>query len=95
MKYIGLLFSFALFFSCSSNQETENNALCDCVEAGNFLNELSASYFGKEHTQASRDSIQEAKAKRDEICQEFQELNAIELQELAKDCDFLQLSEEK
>lgn len=82
MKQFVFVILALLVFSCQ-------NSVCDCVEAGNKANEISASFFDREYSEAGKDSLDRAIEKRDEICEPFQNMSAEELQEAASECDNL------
>lgn len=75
--------------SCSSKP-----SLCDCVEAGDSVNKISASLFDRAPTQEAADSLKEAERTRDSICSEFQTMMPDELQKKAEECKSLDFSTE-
>lgn len=82
-----LLFSILtlLIFSCQ-------NSVCDCVEAGEKVNEISASFFNREYSVEGKDSLDNAIEKRDAICEPYRNMSAVELQEAASECENLTIS---
>jgi len=82
MRQIVFIILSVLVFSCQ-------NSVCDCVEAGNNANEISASFFGREYSEAGKDSLDRAVENRDEICASFKNMSAEELQKAASECDNL------
>ena len=89
MKILSLLLLLTLLFSCNNNQ-----SLCDCVEAGDDVNKISASFFNRAPTQAGEDSLNVAKDKRDKLCEEFQDMQPQELHERAAECQSLEINPE-
>ncbi|PWH85541.1 hypothetical protein [Brumimicrobium oceani] len=87
MKILSLLLLLTLFVSCSNNQP-----LCDCVEAGEDVNKISASFFNRAPTQAGEDSLNSAKAKYDSLCAPFQEMSPAELHKRAAECQSLEIN---
>lgn len=79
--FVFFMFSVMLF-SCQ-------NSVCDCVEAGDKVNEISASFFDRKYSVAGKDSLDRAIEKRDEICDSYKDMSAAELQEAASDCENL------
>ncbi|RFC54247.1 hypothetical protein [Brumimicrobium aurantiacum] len=86
-----LFFTFlsALFFVSCSNQP-----LCDCVQAGDEVNRISASFFDRAPTKAGEDSLRLAKENRDKLCAPFQDMAPQELHERAAECASLEFSAE-
>lgn len=78
------LFSIVVFliFSCQ-------NSVCDCVEAGKKVNDISASFFDRKYSVGGKDSLDLAIEKRDATCEPFENMSALELQEAASECDNL------
>ncbi|PKR81954.1 hypothetical protein CW751_01045 [Brumimicrobium salinarum] len=89
MRHLFFLFLTVTLFSCNNN-----NALCDCVEAGEEVNRISASFFDRTPTQAGKDSLVQAKKHRDEICAPFQEMMPKELHKKAAECESLEFTGE-
>jgi hypothetical protein len=85
MKTFSLLLLLTLLVSCNNSQ-----SLCDCVEAGDEVNKISATFFNRAPTQEGEDSLNVAKDKRDELCEPFQEMMPKELHERAADCKSLE-----
>lgn len=89
MKYIFFTSIIIALSSCSSN------SVCDCVEAGNALNEFSNGQFMKEtRSQEDVDQMDVLQKSRDEVCAEFQSMDAKELQEASMDCESLKIEVE-
>jgi hypothetical protein len=78
------LFSIGAFliFSCQ-------NSICDCVEAGEEVNEISASFFYRDYSVEGKDSLDYAIEKRDNICEPYNNMSAVKLQEAASECENL------
>lgn len=89
MKILSFLIIVGFLFSCNSS-----NQLCDCVEAGDEVNKISASFFEREPTKEGEDSLIQAKKVRDEICAPFQEMMPKELHEKAAECESLKINPE-
>jgi len=90
MKVFSFLFIIVFLASCNNS-----NQLCDCVEAGDEVNRISASFFDRLATKEGEDSLTQAKKVRDEICAPFQEMMPKELHEQAAKCESLKFSTEK
>lgn len=82
MKTLVLVVLTVLLFSCQ-------HSVCECVEAGEKVNEISASFFGREYSEQGKDSLDHAIENRDAICEPFRSMSAAELQEAASDCENL------
>ena len=90
MKKLGIL-TFVIFLaSCKSEP-----SLCDCVEAGDAVNQISATLFDRKPTEETIDSLNQARQVKDSLCASFQTIDPIELQEKAKECESLEFSAEK
>jgi len=87
MRIFSLIILLGLLISCNNS-----NQLCDCIEAGDEVNRISASFFNRPATQAGKDSLTQAKIIRDEICAPFQEMMPQELHEKARECQTLNFS---
>ncbi|MBW7868607.1 MAG: hypothetical protein H3C31_09815 [Brumimicrobium sp.] len=93
MRSIILLSLVFTLLACNSNNG--KSTICDCVEAGQAVNQLSESFFSREATQEGADSLHLLIEKRDSVCKTFQEMDAIELQEKAKECASLEIETEE
>jgi hypothetical protein len=82
MKPLVLAVFITLLFSCQHN-------VCDCVKAGQKVNEISASFFDRKYSEAGKDSLDNAINSRDAICEPFRSMSAGELQEEASKCENL------
>lgn len=74
---------FILLFSCKSE---ENHALCDCVKAGEVVNELSASLLERTYSASAKDSLDEAIIYRDKLCDTFQFMPSHALMKAKESC---------
>ena len=90
MKILSFLFIIGFLVSCNNS-----NQLCDCVEAGDEVNRISASFFERAATKEGEDSLNQAKKVRDEICAPFQEMMPKELHEKAAECEALKITPEQ
>lgn len=90
MKILSLVLLFGLLLSCNNSQP-----LCDCIEAGDEVNKISASFFNRAPTQEGEDSLNIAKDKRDELCEPFQDMAPKELHERAAECPSLEITPEQ
>jgi hypothetical protein len=71
---------------CSSE-----DSLCECVEAGESVNQLSSSFFDGSYSEERKDSLAQAIDRRDELCAPFQNMGPQELQEASKECVSLKI----
>lgn len=90
MKILSLFLLMTLLVSCNNSQP-----LCDCIEAGDEVNKISASFFDRAPTQAGEDSLTKAKEVRDKLCEPFQEMAPKELHERASECKSLEIHTEQ
>lgn len=86
MKLTVILVLGSLFLGCSPE-----NRLCECVSAGNQVNELSAAFFDGSNPLSRRDSLSKAKIIRDSICKPYLNMGAAELQKAAEGCTSLEI----
>lgn len=89
MRVLKLSVIILMLFSCEND-----NRLCECVEVGSRVNELSASFFDGQFPQSRQDSLKAAKKQRDSICKPFVNMMPEELHEAAKDCESLLIDNE-
>ncbi len=80
-----------IMFSCSSN-EAEDKSLCDCVEVGEAVNELSSSFFNRTYSVQGKDSLDALVNLRDSICAPFLEMHPNDLQLQREKCAALEIS---
>ncbi|WP_107039548.1 hypothetical protein [Brumimicrobium mesophilum] len=90
MKLLSLSLLLILLVSCNNSQP-----LCDCVEAGDDVNRISATFFNRAPTQAGEDSLYVAKEKRDKLCEPFQDMAPAELHKRAAECASLKITPEQ
>lgn len=76
-----LVTSALMISACSSD-----DSLCECVEAGESVNQLSSSFFDGSYSEERKDSLEQAINRRDELCAPFQNMGPQELQKASKDC---------
>jgi hypothetical protein len=77
--------SYFVFF------KKDDQRLCHCVEVGELVNHLSASFFNRPYSTQGKDSLDQLLHFRDSICAPFIEMPPAELHEAAKQCSQLQL----
>jgi len=75
------LLSFALL-SCSNDQ-----SLCRCIEAGDEVNTLSASFFNRDYSVLGKDSLDILINYRDSICEDFKMMSGEEMLKLKENCN--------
>lgn len=76
-----LVFLSIILVSCSSN-----DSFCDCLEAGENLNEFSATLFEDEPTLADKEKLKELRNKKDKACEAFSTMSGEELLKRKKNC---------
>jgi len=84
MKITSLSILIFTLVSCKSNTD-----FCKCIEAGQKVNELSASFFNREYSELGKDSLDNVIQYRDELCEPFSELSPEELQKEKQQCSQL------
>lgn len=89
MKFIVTVLILVLITSCS-----QDNRLCECVSAGDEVNELSAAFFDGSNPASRRDSLKKAKKIRDSICKPYIKMGPEELHKAAKNCESLTIDSE-
>lgn len=62
---------------------------CKCIEAGQKVNELSASFFNRDYSERGKDSLDQVIQYRDELCEPFNRLSPEELQQEKQQCSQL------
>lgn len=90
MKNLSILIFVILLASCSSKP-----SLCDCVDSGDAVNKISASFFDQSPTKEGMDSLKQAEKIRDSICLPYQTMMPEELHKKAADCKSLEFSTDK
>jgi hypothetical protein len=86
MKVFAVVFVLFMLTNC-----TPENRLCECVSAGNEVNELSAAFFDGSNPASRRDSLTQAKEVRDSICKPYINMGTAELQKAAEECSSLKI----
>ena len=86
MRLLSALILLFLTASCAND-----NGLCECVQSGEQVNKISASFFDGEFSESRKDSLEAAKEVRDSICAPFIEMGPAELKKAAKDCETLEI----
>ncbi len=71
-----------LLFSCSHKDEQ----FCDCLKAGEELNEYSSKLFDEVITPEIQKKMQELKAKKTTACKNYQKMGGPEMLELKENC---------
>lgn len=89
MKKLSPLLFVILFASCNSEP-----SLCDCIEAGDSVNKISASLFDRDPTKEAADSLKQAEKRRDSICAPYNKMEPEELHKKASECPSLKFSAE-
>jgi hypothetical protein len=69
-------------FSCSNDQ-----SLCNCLEAGEDVNQLSASFFTRDYSVLGKDSLDALIHYRDSLCEEFKMMSGEDMLKLKENCD--------
>lgn len=86
MKVIAAVFILFMMTNCAPE-----NRLCECVSAGNEVNELSAAFFDGSNPASRRDSLEQAKKVRDSICEPYINMGTAELHKAAEECEALEI----
>ncbi|MDX1445119.1 hypothetical protein [Lishizhenia sp.] len=82
--------ALVLLSACSSSSK---NSLCDCVEKGAQVDAYAQSILmDPAHTQAQKDSLDILTAERDEVCQEFIDIDPMELEKERAKCEGIQIN---
>jgi hypothetical protein len=83
MRKINSIFLLGLIlFSCSNDQ-----SLCRCIEAGDKVNKLSASFFNRDYSVLGKDSLDALISHRDSICDNFKMMSGEEMLKLKENCN--------
>ncbi len=82
MKTIFLIAITALLFSCSNKDEQ----FCNCLKAGEELNDKTKTVFNHVVTQKLHKEIQELKSKKKSACNDYQTMSGKDMLELKKEC---------
>lgn len=83
--YLTLLLFSTLLLSCKE----DHTQLCDCIELGDQVNQLSKSFFNRTYSEVGKDSLDALINQREEVCQPYLEMRATELQDAKHSCDQL------
>lgn len=84
-RFLSLCFVGLFLFSC----ENDHKQLCECIEIGDQVNQLSESFFNRTYSEAGKDSLDALIKERDVLCKPYLEMGALELQEAKGNCDQL------
>ncbi len=80
-----IIISFSIFIilsSCSSKDQK----FCDCLKAGDELNQYSSKLFNKVITPKLHKEMMELKAKKKSACKNYQTMNGKKMMELKGEC---------
>ena len=77
-----------IFASCSSGED----GLCQCVDATNRVNELSATFLDGTYSEERKDSLDQARKLSDSLCAPYQQMAPEELHKAAKNCSSLKMN---
>ena len=77
-----LFMSLFLLFSCGS----KDTKMCDCLEAGDKLNQLSADLLVSEVTKDQQEEMVSLKKDRDVKCKDFQTMSGEEMLRRKAEC---------
>jgi hypothetical protein len=89
MKCLIFACSFLLIIGCSSKNE-----ICACIEKGQEVNALSASFFDRPYAVLGKDSLDALIRERDLICEPFKTMSGEEMLEKKKTCGIADFSGE-
>lgn len=81
-KINSLLVLNVLLFSCANDQ-----SLCRCIEAGDKVNKLSASFFNRDYSVLGKDSLDVLISRRDSLCDYFKMMSGEEMLKLKQNCE--------
>jgi hypothetical protein len=85
MKRLLITLTVGIFtIGCSSDQ-----SICKCIELGNEVNQLSASFFDREYSVLGKDSLDALIQQRDEWCAPFKGLSGELMLEKLEECEDL------
>ena len=83
MKRIIYIFTLGvLLYSCSNDK-----SMCRCIEAGDKVNKLSASFFNRDYSVLGKDSLDALISNRDSICDNFKMMSGEEMLKLKENCN--------
>ncbi|MDX1651232.1 MAG: hypothetical protein R3277_01995 [Brumimicrobium sp.] len=86
MRYIFFVFLFILV-SCSNGE----SGLCECVEAGDVVNKMSAGLLEETYSKEKKAKFEEAIEYRDSMCKPYREMGPAELAKAAEKCPQLKI----
>lgn len=81
-KINSILLLGVLLFSCSNDQ-----SLCRCIEAGDKVNKLSASFFNRDYSVLGKDSLDALISYRDSLCDDFKMMSGEDMLKLKQNCE--------
>lgn len=81
-KIYSILLISSVLFSCSNDQ-----SLCRCIEAGDDVNKLSASFFTRDYSVLGKDSLDALIEYRDSLCKEFKMMSGEDMLKLKENCN--------
>lgn len=76
-----LVFIGLILVGCSSN-----DPFCDCLKAGEELNEFSSTLFEGELTTEDASKMADLREKKDGLCEKYETMGGQELMELQEKC---------
>ena len=82
MKYFIVISSVILLSSCNSKDQQ----FCNCLQAGEELNEHSLTLFNESVTPESAKKLKDLKAKQKKACADYQMMGGPEMLERKKEC---------
>ena len=80
-KLYSIFLISSLLFSCSNDQ-----SLCRCIEVGDEVNKLSASFFNRDYSVLGKDSLDALISRRDSLCEGFKMMSGEEMLKLKENC---------
>lgn len=81
---IKILIPFILLTACGTNTDS---SICDCLKAGDKLNNLSSELLTREVTKEDEVKMKELKSAKNEKCKDFQSMDGKKMIELKKECE--------
>jgi uncharacterized membrane protein len=82
MNYLFLIPALTLLISCSSKDEK----FCDCLDAGEKLNNFSTTLFDKDITSEMKKEMEALKKDKQEKCKAYEMMSGEKMLELKKEC---------
>ena len=80
---IYILFTTALLLSaCAENDQ----AFCECIEAGKALNEKTQEFFDRAPNSEENKEIQSLKQRKNELCEPYQNMDGDQMRALNESC---------